>query len=440
MAKRKKKKPYNYERERTKGTAFMVMEEIKDIEVADILADIFVVSDDPFISNLITDINSLLVYAKTNPDDLPRKLHQYYKKKANEIKVKGKARAFFEYTQMAYEELFEIGINWHISCAYYDLVIQLGQYLTPTHDKPIGVSSDGSKFFTLNEMYKDIDKALAEATKDAKLNANSQSEAYALMVKHVRSYGYDVKTMRDIEDIFLAERTFTNMEFCMVPFIDESTIDMYTRPYIEPTVDSLYEGKRLVDTSKLKRALKRRRRLLPSKGITLEGYREDSNIDEVHLREKRIMNKLFMLYRIKIDGGYAYGYYNTVSGFFFSMYKDAKETAVASDMHEGLENYILELYAIITTDIETEREFNYAHEVEHRGPNKKPRVFNREGMVADKAHVEGYIRKLPDGFVASDEAMALAESYGIVLGDDETFVKPFVKSVRKKAEYYENTK
>ena len=46
--------------------------------------------------------------------------------------------------------------------------------------------------------------------------------------------------------------------------------------------------------------------------------------------------------------------------------------------------------------------------------------------------VDAYIRKLPKGARASQEAIKLASEYGIKLDDDETFVKSFKKEIYKK--------
>ena len=48
---------------------------------------------------------------------------------------------------------------------------------------------------------------------------------------------------------------------------------------------------------------------------------------------------------------------------------------------------------------------------------------------AAEASIQGYIRKLPAGQKASEEARTLAESLGYDLEPNETYVRPFIRQV-----------
>lgn len=57
--------------------------------------------------------------------------------------------------------------------------------------------------------------------------------------------------------------------------------------------------------------------------------------------------------------------------------------------------------------------------------------YNRENYRQEVKSVNGYIRNLPLGQTASYEAVSYAASLGIVLDKNETYVKPFIKTVLK---------
>lgn len=62
----------------------------------------------------------------------------------------------------------------------------------------------------------------------------------------------------------------------------------------------------------------------------------------------------------------------------------------------------------------------------HRGPiaDRDPDLYGHK----EKA-IAGFVRKLPEGAIASDDAKRVAEQYGFELAADETYVRPFIKQV-----------
>ena len=60
--------------------------------------------------------------------------------------------------------------------------------------------------------------------------------------------------------------------------------------------------------------------------------------------------------------------------------------------------------------------------------DKAPHPRNGEYETAETS-IQGYIRKLPAGQKASQEAKELAESLGYDLEPNETYVRPFIRQV-----------
>jgi succinate dehydrogenase flavin-adding protein (antitoxin of CptAB toxin-antitoxin module) len=115
-----------------------------------------------------------------------------------------------------------------------------------------------------------------------------------------------------------------------------------------------------------------------------------------------------------------------------------------------IENIVLQNYLNLTCDLTTEEREEFINFVEEDDPSlpvmiysKKEkvsesskeshfRVFDRREYRAELKGVKGYIRKLPLGATASDEAIANAKRLGIELRTNETFVTEFIKKVYKK--------
>ena len=57
---------------------------------------------------------------------------------------------------------------------------------------------------------------------------------------------------------------------------------------------------------------------------------------------------------------------------------------------------------------------------------------NLENYQEELIDINYFIRKLPEGATASDEARELAQKYGFELSDGETFVRKFKKTIYKK--------
>ena len=55
-------------------------------------------------------------------------------------------------------------------------------------------------------------------------------------------------------------------------------------------------------------------------------------------------------------------------------------------------------------------------------------IAGKEGYESTIKHINGYIRKLPDGQTASEKASATAGALGYLLAPDETYVCPFERT------------
>lgn len=426
ITKIKKITNYNTNKERTKGTVFAILEELKGVSEDEIITALFLKSDNPFIEKMIKDFEWMLLDAVVNPKRFSSNLHQFYREKSKELTNTRNIKNYFIFTQKVYEDISTKKVNRKIETAYYDLVIQLFDYLSGNGKHIIGISH-GVTPILITEQFSDLDRLTAECMTHAQNNNLTASVTSGLVLSHLSKNGYSVQSESDIEYLFQTDRVHTNMEYSMVPFIDETNNSIFKRPYITIRLNEVDFGENSQDTDVILEWLRSRKRLLSSKGVYLEGIR-NCGIKEIYLEEKLIDGTLFMVYRFNANDKYAYGYFNTASQFFHSIYHDSV-SGVTQQKHEDVKNYILEAYALLTTNMPSGEVIS---SIEGAGSEKRTYTIDRNKLHNMEAFVGAYVRKLPQGASSSDEANELALRYGIELDSDETFVRPFTKIVHKK--------
>ena len=147
-----------------------------------------------------------------------------------------------------------------------------------------------------------------------------------------------------------------------------------------------------------------------------------------------------MLYQLSTVNGDLCGVYETRDGFFYSIFQ-------ASEAHgylgERMEAMILFFYASQVlgdqyplTDINKYIDIQGCSEISAVAYGQGGKLRNvydgvrnpRDGdYEATETSIQGYIRKLPAGQKASQEAREVAESLGYDLEANETYVRPFIR-------------
>jgi hypothetical protein len=149
-----------------------------------------------------------------------------------------------------------------------------------------------------------------------------------------------------------------------------------------------------------------------------------------------------MLYRLSTANGDLCGVYETKDCFCYSIFQTSIEHEYLA---AGIESLTLFCYAtqVLGGEYNLEKINRY---ISVQGCDRLTascygqggRLRNvydgvqpkREGdYVAGEASIQGYIRKLPTGQKASQEARELAESLGYDLESNETYVRPFIRQV-----------
>ena len=196
-----------------------------------------------------------------------------------------------------------------------------------------------------------------------------------------------------------------------------------------------------MDLETLKVDLKRRKRTLPTNGVRVT-FSGTEIISELLLKEILYDNSIYMLYRISTANGDLCGVYETKDCFCYSIF----QTSIEHDyLAAGVESLVLFCYASqvlggkyslseINRFISVDKCAQLTASCYGQGGRLR-NVYDgvqpkREGdYVAGEASIQGYIRKLPAGQKASQEARELAESLEYDLESNETYVRPFIRQV-----------
>ena len=429
---------------RTIGTVMSLELFLRDANVDELISDIFISAETTEAKELIKRFEYILIKGAMNFDFLYKNLHKFFKETANIIKEKNLYKEFAEFSYLVYKSLSIKGSDIRSLSAYQNLLLQQFTYLTPPHKVLYGITVTGELMLT-NELYPKLDYPVHEI-EDKKITSREAIE------KIFKSYGFDKEYIINIDRFSMEERVLVNMMTEMVPFIDEETSDIFPERLYRAT-KGLIPLRKWKSTDYYKEALRKRKYILPPDGV-LALYRNAEDIKSVFFKEVFRDDGVFLLYRInnRRDEG-LYGVYDLKDEFFYSVYRDSS----AVELHYFIENFILETYCHLTTDIIIDRKRNQALKVvdninENHYPRpdeifveflykekikgeekteKQFRKYSKEKYKKETIDVNPYIRKLPAGAVASEEAINRAKAFGYELEEGETFIRAFKRSAYK---------
>ena len=340
-----------------------------------------------------------------------------------------------------------------IYVSYLDLALQQSTYFGSVDKVVIGIQSNGT-LITKKDPLPYIDYIIREVVKK-----NKNNPSFNQVVKAFHKFNYKIKSPEDINIFRAKDEMFSNLSFRMAPFINEKTIDMFPEPMFYP-LTGISRLRVWKDTSFYKEVLTKRRYQLPQNGV-VGTYYNSKDIHMIKFKEIYQYERVILLYRLyNSQMESVHGYYDTKTQLFYSVFKDTTGEAM---FHYSLENFILENYCHLTTDMEIDSNIDEAlfvfelHPEEelgflkeplfnqisvlfeyeninkdlNKGTNKK-RTFNKKNYSQDEVSISPFIRKLPIGAIASDEAIKAAKELGYLLLDGETFVKPHTRTTYQK--------
>lgn len=432
---------------------------LENVDIDDIIDQLFIKSENPLTWELIKKFEGIVLNCKLHPDRAIKDVEQFLISNTEFIKKNNLYRDFLDFYYLVYTNSHSKGIDSLIFPAYLSIVLEQANYLAEEGKMLVGLNTDGTPI-TLPDTYPNLEKAVIEFYSKIKSNKASAKQ-FTTLCRIYKKYGYEINNQNDISLLNNNEQAISNEFQSLMPIIDEDCLDMLPIPYYEPYPVFIMPIRQWFDTDMYKGHLSERKFILPSKGVTCV-FKNAGNIQEITFKEKCLEDKIIMLYKIKMDNGkYVSGFYDTKLEFFNDIWKGSGRwqtefnTVRISNMFE---NFILEVYAHLTTGMEVTRKKNAGlltvddlnnagfyfdtqpvmqvfklHSKTEKGTGSKVierRPFSKSEYITIEKNIQPIKRKLPEGAKASEEAVKLAQSMGYVLEKGETFVKPFTKSVR----------
>lgn len=440
---------------RTKGTIEAINEKLKYIPLDDLVTSIFVWSEEKQMQELIKMYESKLIECKMNYEKFKNNLHSFYLETAKYIQKNKLYHKFFEFRNFIYCELEQKRVSSPIARAYFDLLIQQKCYFKPLKIV-YGVKKNGALMY-VDELYPYIDVPFMEIDRFDREGRIEEFEDYAM--KQFKSYGVNVKHIREVELLSLHERVITNMIENLAYYIDEDYKELLPIPYCD-TIHEISMPRDIwndFDCKTLKDKLKYRRYILPNKGVTAK-LKNCNDIAEILFREKFIGNNIILLFKIKLlDGTYSSGFYDIIKDVGSTMWHDSSQAKdhdyimnlilmnyvlLVTELrgnHEELDNFIVVVDDIEKVDLFSRKIFVQYDVLIKNNKGKTERVksgwkLNKDEYSVIPKSMGLSTRKLPVGWNASEEAIARAKEIGITLAEGETFVRAFEKKVYKKNE------
>lgn len=417
---------------RAKSSAEATMEMLKDVGAEDLITDGFVSVDSEIEQELIKRFEAILVKSCLDHDYLKPAAYNFFKDMAKWIKKNKIYREFLDFGYYLHNQLRLKNAPIEILSSYINLYLEVLAHLAGVGRMVYGLRTNGSLILK-SEIYPPLDLELEESLRQGNLDG---------FMKKLRKLGYDVRDEYDLQVFIHNEQVVSNMVYVMASFIDENTEDIIPLQFHEPS-DGFPKIPEAIPIGELKDALMLRRYTLPKEGVYVDVYNIE-DISGILVKEILRNNQIYMLFRMDFEGKRSlYGIYDTRYRTFYSLFTES-----SADMTHGrsMESLMLDIYAHIVTDIHDTKpgvviEFDdkidaigssfmgivtsYNDSSSSPGSTRSSRLFDKRKYKEETISINPFIRRLPEGAVASEEAVNRALKFGYQLQPGETFVRAF---------------
>lgn len=475
--------PANILQRRTMNTAIVTVSTLQNIPFTELSSSLYFFCSDIDSKEFSRLYESQVELAGANPDKFIKGLHSFFNSMAKRIKNESEYALFFDFLMAASRLLFtakeekQSNINIDVVYCYFSILLQQTEYLRP--DKfdltkvVCGLKTTG-ELLVMEDTYPFLDKPAFELERrnlDGKVRSPMELDAQIKEIYSKWGYGY-IQNKEDLERYTQVDRIFSNQIAGMAALINEYTFDILPQHCFSAIANKFFSVVALPPMlpDEMHELLRTKRSsTLPANGAVFEFTSEKDIIRKVLLKETLYGDSIYMLYRLDTCEGELSGYYDTKTGFFFSVFLDSEDRVI----YGNIRRLVLTLYACAVTRKGPELLSQLSSHVKYLSlDNKGVRKFDEvsisyygrggrlrnayDGAEAagkggctrkgDEAYeeapraIQGFIRKVGEGRTPSREAVEYAEALGYSLAPDETYVKPFIRRVlRLKQKEAENT-
>lgn len=414
-------------KENVKSSAQWISNKVKGIDETELITSMFIEANDDVTKEFIKLFEAQILLANMDSQKFKQGLYMFLKNTAKFIKKNKLQRELLYFFCYLYKDnLFtkEVRNNPAIDC-YISLIMEQLKFLCGVNQTIVGIDSK-NEFIFAQEPYLNIEIPIFsfEKHKDVKR-----------LTADYKKYGYIVNGMEDIKFLFSNYNAISNNLYQCAFLVDEYNKDMVAKNHYP--INMTINIPACENSDEISSYLTKRKRFIKNGRIKVE--LDAGDIKEVELNEVFVENELYLYFKVKTKKDKDFnGFVELINLHFNSLFSE-----LLPGTDKLLRDLIFEIYALITTDIlkvETRHDefkmvFKYKEQNPLRmDPTNKSSLNHRnlENYQSELIDIDYFIRKLPEGATASDEAKALANRYGFELADNETFVRKFKKTIYKK--------
>jgi hypothetical protein len=413
---------------------------LENISVEDVIINSYLHTDNKIAMELAKRYEYLLILAKTKKNKYLEhrdSIHMNLSKWIKDNKLQREWVDFIYFTQTHFSFKYE-----SIASSYMSEIMESWNYLSGYGENNIYGLSNDNEFLLCPDYYGDWDIKLHKLYKEVEKGKISM-ERYAHIIKYELNEEFIIERNENLRHIAV---------FGLIPFINERNKSIYPTEWFPHAIGNYLRFPRVWKSSNFyKEQLKRRKYLIDSKGVKIflknAGVFTELLLMETVTRDKKIV----MLFRLSTPEGGTYGYYHLQDEYFFSAYKFSDKR----DIHDSMENLVLEMYTEVVCGLEKDKKRIYAikeveditNTIKHKSTylfvqyklynentDKEELKGSRKGST-QKPHERRYaIRKLKENQKASDEAIERALELGIEIQEGFTFVQSYsvggIKDIR----------
>lgn len=414
-----------------KRTALSVLENLDGLELSDVISEIFIKvnNDDEITKTLVRLFESQILLAMTDPEKFLEQINNFCISTSKFIKKNNLYANYLMFSYHVYKsKLYKnCKARYGVLHSYAILILEVMAYMPASYtDIIVGTTTKGKALFK-KEPYQHIDYP-------GYLISQGKIKSPAKCLAMYKELGFDVSSPQDLEPIFMDYRIVTNTIMAVAFLIDETNVDILPINY--STIVNGINLPNMPPSTELNELMQNRSRMLDNNSVLVE--MEFGDIESVNIYEKFVNDELFLLLKFNlIDDTSFMGFYDIMNDIFYTPFTDC-DNSTAINYVNILERLVKEIYLIETANLPLDNtgyaKYGYRFIYKTKGlqgvRQGKSHNFTKE-YESQKVMLQAYVRKLPVGSKASESAINEAKKYGINLKPNETFVKPFQKSVFK---------
>ena len=445
---------------RTLNTAMAVVASLHDIPFQKLESSLYFFCESLETKTFVHEYEGQLELAESDRDKFIKGLYPFFNRISSTIRKHNLYDDFFNLQYICnrhletnkFDDQQRVVIN-----SYIILLMETSEFIRPNkfdYNTILCGRKTTGELITIPDKFPLLDMPGYETLKIA-----DPEQIEAIIVQRYHKYGYlSVHSMDDIDRLINMDRACSNNLIQMSRFINEYTFDILPEKPFSCDAKKLMSLITSIPLNLIENSLKKRKRTLPTNGYLVK-FDDNPFFIEILFKEIYQDDAIFMLYRAKTTEGDFSGSYNTKRPYLYTVfnnYHGPQETSIK----DGLKTLLLVLYATTVLndpELTIDNIFRYFAlagkplSVHSYGMGGKPRNLLEKSLPAaeavrkgneayeeTQAAVQGYIRKLPAGQHASENAISIALALGYDLEENETYVQPFIKHVFKLKSTEEN--